>query len=274
MDQKHKSRAFTCSRPLKHLEVTIGIAKCRNGAAANELLNAHRLAGPVQPIEAVQTALVNALQKSDETQAHQILDEAFALFAPEQAALQVIQPTMHEIGERLFSAPETVKKLAAGGRHAILVQSGAGLAASVPDKEFEAAGAKNLLHVPQVHRPSGVGGGGDVVHVAGVGSGLLGAGLQQAGLQREELLRVLHGEGGLDVPVADGGVGHVPLDEVDEAAVEVLHLLLEGEGPPPVRAVAHDGDGAVLDETYLASIAIAPIIPVVTSMTEAPARRG
>src|SRR5260370_28136498 len=43
---------------------------------------------------------------------------------------------------RVAATPETVKKLAAGGRHAIFVQSGAGGAASVPDKDFEAAGAK------------------------------------------------------------------------------------------------------------------------------------
>jgi NAD(P) transhydrogenase subunit alpha len=43
---------------------------------------------------------------------------------------------------RVAATPETVKKLAGGGRHTILVQSGAGVAASVPDKEFEAAGAK------------------------------------------------------------------------------------------------------------------------------------
>src|SRR5437870_4559471 len=43
---------------------------------------------------------------------------------------------------RVAATPETVKKLAAGGRHTILVQSGAGVAASVPDREFEAAGAK------------------------------------------------------------------------------------------------------------------------------------
>src|SRR5437879_8549575 len=40
------------------------------------------------------------------------------------------------------ATPESVKKLAAGGHHAILVQSGAGVAASVLDKDFEAAGAK------------------------------------------------------------------------------------------------------------------------------------
>ncbi len=52
-------------------------------------------------------------------------------------------PAETRAGEtRVAATPETVKKLAAGGRHTILVQSGAGIAASVPDKEFEAAGAK------------------------------------------------------------------------------------------------------------------------------------
>ncbi len=49
---------------------------------------------------------------------------------------------------RVAATPETVKKLVAGGRHAILIQSGAGVAASVPDKEFEAAGAK-IVSSPQ-----------------------------------------------------------------------------------------------------------------------------
>jgi proton-translocating NAD(P)+ transhydrogenase subunit alpha len=52
-------------------------------------------------------------------------------------------PAETRAGEtRVAATPETVKKLAAGGRHAILVQSGAGVAASVPDGDFEAAGAK------------------------------------------------------------------------------------------------------------------------------------
>jgi NAD(P) transhydrogenase subunit alpha len=51
---------------------------------------------------------------------------------------------------RVAATPETVKKLAAGGRHAILVQSGAGVAASVPDKDFEAAGAKIVAGAPEV----------------------------------------------------------------------------------------------------------------------------
>ncbi len=52
-------------------------------------------------------------------------------------------PAETRAGEtRVAATAETVKKLAAGGRHAIVVQSGAGIAASVPDREFEAAGAK------------------------------------------------------------------------------------------------------------------------------------
>ena len=52
-------------------------------------------------------------------------------------------PAETRAGEtRVAATPETVKKLAAGGLHTILVQSGAGVAASVPDKDFEAAGAK------------------------------------------------------------------------------------------------------------------------------------
>ena len=40
-------------------------------------------------------------------------------------------PAETRAGEtRVAATPETVKKLAAGGRHAILVQSGAGVAAS------------------------------------------------------------------------------------------------------------------------------------------------
>ncbi len=57
--------------------------------------------------------------------------------------MQIGVPAETRPGEtRVAATPETVKKLAAGGRHAILVQSGAGVAASVPDKDFEAAGAK------------------------------------------------------------------------------------------------------------------------------------
>jgi len=57
--------------------------------------------------------------------------------------MQIGVPAETRPGEtRVAATPETVKKLAAGGRHAVLVQSGAGVAASVPDRDFEAAGAK------------------------------------------------------------------------------------------------------------------------------------
>src|SRR2546428_12458054 len=54
-------------------------------------------------------------------------------------------PAETRAGEtRVAATPETVKKLASGGRHTILVQSDAGIAASVPDREFESAGAENV----------------------------------------------------------------------------------------------------------------------------------
>jgi H+-translocating NAD(P) transhydrogenase subunit alpha len=43
--------------------------------------------------------------------------------------------------KRVAATPETVKKLTAHGHHKILVQSGAGVAASIPDSEFAASGA-------------------------------------------------------------------------------------------------------------------------------------
>jgi NAD(P) transhydrogenase subunit alpha len=42
---------------------------------------------------------------------------------------------------RVAATPETVKKLTAGGRHSVMVQSGAGAGASISDSDFTAAGA-------------------------------------------------------------------------------------------------------------------------------------
>src|SRR5688572_31382266 len=42
---------------------------------------------------------------------------------------------------RVAATPETVKKLVAGGRHTVIVESGAGVQASIPDNDFVAAGA-------------------------------------------------------------------------------------------------------------------------------------
>src|SRR5690242_16510007 len=43
---------------------------------------------------------------------------------------------------RAAATPETTKKLLTGGLNTVLVQSGAGLAASISDAEFAAAGAQ------------------------------------------------------------------------------------------------------------------------------------
>lgn len=53
-----------------------------------------------EPIVVTQAALMTALVNSDSSTAQKILDDAFALFAPDRVALEIIQPTLTEIGER------------------------------------------------------------------------------------------------------------------------------------------------------------------------------
>jgi len=43
---------------------------------------------------------------------------------------------------RVAATPETVKKIAASGKHDIVVESGAGTASSIPDADYQAAGAR------------------------------------------------------------------------------------------------------------------------------------
>jgi NAD(P) transhydrogenase subunit alpha len=51
-------------------------------------------------------------------------------------------PTETRTGEtRVAATPETIKKLLAGGKHVVVVQAGAGVAASFPDNDYVAAGA-------------------------------------------------------------------------------------------------------------------------------------
>jgi len=51
-------------------------------------------------------------------------------------------PAESRAGEaRVAATPETVKKFVAGGHHKVVVQTGAGSGASIPDAQFEAAGA-------------------------------------------------------------------------------------------------------------------------------------
>jgi NAD(P) transhydrogenase subunit alpha len=65
--------------------------------------------------------------------------------------MQIGIPAETRAGEtRVAATPETVKKLAAGGHHTILVQSGAGASASIPDADFSAAGASITADAAQV----------------------------------------------------------------------------------------------------------------------------
>jgi DNA-binding transcriptional MerR regulator len=61
-----------------------------------------------QPIAATQAALLDAFIQSDQASARRILDEAFALFTPEQVARQIIEPTMRGIGARWAQNETTV----------------------------------------------------------------------------------------------------------------------------------------------------------------------
>ena len=70
------------------------------------------------------------------------------------ATIAVIKET--RFGEtRIAATPETVKKLIALG-YAVTVEAGAGLNASIPDADFEAAGAslaKTAAKAPAARRP-------------------------------------------------------------------------------------------------------------------------
>ncbi len=52
---------------------------------------------------------------------------------------------------RVAATPETVKKLTAGGRHAVLVQAGAGVPAAIRDADYEAAGATIVPGAAEVY---------------------------------------------------------------------------------------------------------------------------
>jgi len=56
---------------------------------------------------------------------------------------------------RVAATPETIKKLAAAG-HKLLVQSGAGAAASVPDQHYAQAGASVVASAGEVYRDSDI----------------------------------------------------------------------------------------------------------------------
>ena len=64
-------------------------------------------------------------------------------------------PAEVRVGEtRVAATPETVKKLASGAHHKLLVQAGAGEKASIPDTEFRAAGALIVSSAAEVYQQS------------------------------------------------------------------------------------------------------------------------
>lgn len=61
-------------------------------------------------------------------------------------------PTEIRTGEaRVAATPETIKKLLVGNHHTVLVQSGAGIAASIPDEHFISAGAKIVATAKELY---------------------------------------------------------------------------------------------------------------------------
>ena len=60
----------------------------------------------------------------------------------------------HSGEKRVAATPETVKKLTAPGHHKVLVQSGAGIAASVPDSGFAASGASIVGSAAEMYAQS------------------------------------------------------------------------------------------------------------------------
>lgn len=55
---------------------------------------------------------------------------------------------------RVAATPETVKKFTAKGFHVVLVQSGAGAGASIPDEAYEAAGARIMANAAELYGQS------------------------------------------------------------------------------------------------------------------------
>ena len=69
--------------------------------------------------------------------------------------MQIGIPAETRSGEkRVAATPETVKKLTAHGHHKVLVQSGAGVAASIPDSEFAASGASIVGSAAEMYAQS------------------------------------------------------------------------------------------------------------------------
>src|SRR3954471_10683845 len=57
---------------------------------------------------------------------------------------------------RVAATPETLKKLAAGGRHTIAVQAGAGITAAITDADFAAAGGTIVPSAAEIYSQSDI----------------------------------------------------------------------------------------------------------------------
>src|SRR5678815_2308916 len=67
-----------------------------------------------------------------------------------------IPAEIHPGETRVAATPDTIKKLAAGGRHTIAVQAGAGVPAAIPDGEFAAAGATIVPAAADIYSQSDI----------------------------------------------------------------------------------------------------------------------
>jgi NAD(P) transhydrogenase subunit alpha len=71
--------------------------------------------------------------------------------------VQIGIPAEARPGEtRVAATAETVKKLASAGHHQVLVQAGAGVAASIPDAEFAGAGARVVASAAELYGASDI----------------------------------------------------------------------------------------------------------------------
>ena len=71
--------------------------------------------------------------------------------------MQIGIPAEVRPGEaRVAATPETVKKLAAGGHHRLVVQSGAGVTASVPDQQYVDAGGAIVASPAELYQQSDI----------------------------------------------------------------------------------------------------------------------
>jgi len=71
--------------------------------------------------------------------------------------VQIGIPAEARPGEtRVAATPETVKKLAGSGHHTVVVQSGAGVPASVPDQQYVEAGARIVGAAADLYRDSDI----------------------------------------------------------------------------------------------------------------------